>query len=209
MKTLNEKGISMITKKRKLLIVAALCTVGLPASADDAVVRSFVESNLSGILDNPVVRQSIAAQNNAHADLSQADIDALDLEWRAEADGQSGDLIENTLGNSLSEYLGGALEESAGVFTEIFVMDNRGLNVGQSGLTSDYWQGDEAKWQETFLVGSNAIHVSDVEFDESSQTYQLQISVAIQDHDTQTIIGAATFGVNAEALEQVSLEDVY
>jgi hypothetical protein len=78
-------------------------------------------------------------------------------------------------------------------------MDDKGLNVGQSSMTSDYWQGDEAKWQKTYAVGADAFHVSEVEFDESSQSYQVQISTTIS-QDGQPI-GAITLGVNAEMIE--------
>jgi hypothetical protein len=42
------------------------------------------------------------------------------------------------------------------------------MNVGQSDVRSDCWQGDEAKWQQTYLKGADAIHIGEVEFDESS-----------------------------------------
>ena len=36
--------------------------------------------------------------------------------------------------------------------------DNKGLNVGQSDVTSDYWQGDEAKWKKSYKMGAGAVH---------------------------------------------------
>jgi uncharacterized phage infection (PIP) family protein YhgE len=38
------------------------------------------------------------------------------------------------------------------------VKDNKGLNVGQSDVTSDYWQGDEAKWKKSYKMGAGAVH---------------------------------------------------
>lgn len=199
----------MFSRKNAVLLAATAMACSTATADADSNLRQFAETTLFEILNNDVVVSSIKAQNDAHKDLSQSDIDALDQQWRSEADGGSGDLIENVLANDLSGYLLEALEGSEGVFTEIFVMDNRGLNVGQSGLTSDYWQGDEAKWQQTYSVGPNSIHASEIEFDESSQTYQLQISVSIFDGDSNSVIGAATFGVDAEALDMVSLGDGY
>ena len=40
--------------------------------------------------------------------------------------------------------------------------------------------------------------VDDVEFDESSQAYQSQVSVAVVDPKTNKVIGAVTVGVNVE-----------
>ena len=44
------------------------------------------------------------------------------------------------------------------------------------------------------------VHLSEIEFDESSQTYQGQISIPVVDPATGALIGAMTIGVNAEAL---------
>jgi hypothetical protein len=190
---------------------AAIVTATIFSGAVHADINSnlqqFVDTTLQEILNSGVVVSSIKEQNLAHENLSQADIDALDIKWRSEADGGSGDLIDKVLSNELSAYLLQSLDDSEGIFTEIFVMDNRGLNVGQSGLTSDYWQGDEDKWQQTYSTGPNSVHASEIEFDESSQTYQLQISIPVVDSETNSVIGAATFGVNAEALDMISLGD--
>jgi hypothetical protein len=79
-------------------------------------------------------------------------------------------------------------------------MDGKGLNVGQSDITSDYWQGDEAKWRKTFLVGPEAVFVDAVEKDESTQMLQSQVSVTIKDPTSGEPIGALTLGINLNAL---------
>ena len=75
-------------------------------------------------------------------------------------------------------------------------MDNRGLNVGQSDETSDYWQGDEDKWQKSYLKGTDSVFVDGMEFDESAGMYLRQISVSIADPQTGETIGAITVGVD-------------
>ena len=183
-------------------VVAAL--VALPMAADagphDAQIREIVETNVKQWLSDPVVAESIKAQNGKHVSLSQAAIDRMDKQWRAETKSGGGPLIDETLGNSLSAHLAGVKASNSGLFTEIFVMDNKGLNVGQSDVTSDYWQGDEAKWKNTFLAGAGALFIDEVEFDESSQQYQVQTSVAIIDPASNQVIGAVTIGINVEML---------
>ncbi|MCF8480993.1 MAG: PDC sensor domain-containing protein [Rhodospirillum sp.] len=147
----------------------------------------------------PTVVAAIKAQNTDHAGLSQADIDGLDTQWRAETEAPPSPLIDGVLGNDLSAYLSKVKDGADGLYAEIFVMDNKGLNVGQSDVTSDYWQGDEAKFQQSFGAGPDAMHLSDVEFDESSQTYLIQMSLPINDGGAP--IGAVTVGLNAEALQ--------
>ena len=84
-------------------------------------------------------------------------------------------------------------------FSEIFVMDNLGANVAMSDKTSDYWQGDEAKFKESFKGGAGAVHIGDVEFDDSSQLYTVQISVPVK--DGTKVIGAITFGIDVDSVK--------
>ena len=179
------------------LIATGLVTAAISVSGqaneigDDA--RAFVEGKYSDVLKSEVLLDAIDAQNAKHAGLVQTEIDALDKRWRADDDA----LIDPILANAVSAYLKKVVERSEGAFSEIFVMDNKGLNVGQSAKTSDYWQGDEAKWIETFTKG--AIHIGDVEEDESTQTFQVQVSWPLK-RDGE-IVGAITFGIDVAALE--------
>lgn len=189
---------------RKILLIALslsmLPVVAFAASHEKDATRKLADSQVKAWTANAAVIDAIRAQNSKHAGLTQAEIDALDKQWRAETGASGGPLMDGVLATPLSKYLAGVKKEGAGLFTEIFVMDNRGLNVGQSDPTSDYWQGDEAKWKKTFLAGPDAIFVDDVEFDESTQSYQSQLSMAISDPDTGEVIGSITVGVNVELL---------
>lgn len=129
-----------------------------------------------------------------NASLSQADIDALDKKWIAKDSAVISPVINNAASSTLKEIL----INGKGLYTEIFIMDNKGLNVAQSGPTSDYWQGDEDKWKQTFLVGANGVHISKVDFDESAKQFQFQLSFSILDGDA--VIGAVTFGINKDML---------
>lgn len=143
---------------------------------------------------------AVKAQNGETAGYDQAKIDELDKTWRAETEAVDQPMIDSVLDNPLSGYLAEVQDASDGLFTEIFVMDAKGLNVGQSDVTSDYWQGDEAKWQDTFGAGAGSVHVSELEQDDSTQLLQSQVSVTVVDPDSGDVIGAVTFGVNVENL---------
>jgi hypothetical protein len=170
------------------------------ANEFEGQLRNYAD-DVKAWLSDPLVIDAVKAQNAENAGLSQDDIDKLDKEWRAETSATDKPLIDKVLARPLSKFLREKADETEGLITEIFVMDNKGLNVGQSDVTSDYWQGDEAKWQKTFPVGPDAIHMSDVELDESTQTYQSQLSLPVIDSDGITVIGAVTVGINVELLE--------
>ncbi len=163
-------------------------------------LEAYAQDELASWLTDPALIEAIKTQNAAHIDLSEDEIIALDQQWRAEAGAGGGPLISRLLSHEVSLWLRGKQDATAGFVTEAFVMDNRGLNVAQSAATSDYWQGDEAKWQQTYLVGPDAMHISEIEFDDSTGFYQSQASLPITDPETGNVIGAVTFGINVQNL---------
>ena len=167
------------------------------ANEFEGALKETAKTKIATWLSDATVIDAVKAQNAKNAGLTQADIDALDKKWRA------GDqaMIDGVLGNALSAFLASQKEASGGLFTEIFVMDNKGLNVGQSDVTSDYWQGDEGKWQNTYAKGAGAMDISEVEEDESSQTFQSQVSMTVVD-GSGAAIGAVTVGVDVGQLGQ-------
>lgn len=188
------------------ILLAGVCTLALSCSAAFAnefadQLTALAKSEVAAFAGSPQIIEAVKAQNSETAGYDQARIDALDKQWRAEVGASDQPLISATLAKAASKYLQQVKENGAGLYTEIFVMDAKGLNVAQSDATSDYWQGDEAKWQETFLKGKDGLHISDVEQDESTQTYQSQLSISIVDPADGSVIGAVTVGVNVEMLQ--------
>jgi len=181
-----------------LAIIAGTHSAG--ASEFDAKLGDLASREISGWASNPVIVAATRAQNQVTRNYTDAEIASLDKSWRSEVGMSAQPTINPVLDNAASEFLRGKRDDSKGLFTEIFIMDGRGLNVAASDVTSDYWQGDEAKWQETYAVGPNAVHISEVELDESTQIYQSQVSLTITDPTTGETIGAVTIGVNVELL---------
>lgn len=179
-----------------------LSSVALAGGHEKDAMRKLADKQVKAWTAAATVVNAVRAQNSKNAGLSQADIDSLDKQWRAETSASRSPMIDNVMSAPLSKYLRKVKQDGEGLFTEIFVMDNRGLNVGQSDPTSDYWQGDEAKWKKTYLAGPGAVFIDDVEFDDSSQTYQSQLSMAITDPNTGNVIGSITVGVDVGLLPE-------
>ena len=183
-------------------VLAAAPLAAAPAAANDfaPAIEAYLETEIAAWAQDPRLAEAILAQNATTAGYSQDDIDRLDQTWRAEVGTADSALIRGVLDHPASSFLRERVDASAGAITEVFVMDARGLNVASSGLTSDYWQGDEEKFTETYPLGPGAVHISEVEFDESTQTYQAQVSLPLADPATGSVIGAMTVGLNAERL---------
>ncbi|MCV3764255.1 hypothetical protein OCK01_01515 [Rhizobium sp. TRM95796] len=183
-------------------LMAATMIAPWSARAEEAhvaPVTDYVKANVAPWIKDPVIVNAVNAQNAKNAGLAQADVDGLDKEWRAEVDGGDRKMIDEVLNNAVSKFLHEKQEASEGVISEIFVMDAKGLNVGQSDVTSDYWQGDEAKFEKSFGAGADGFFVDEAEKDESTQALQSQASMTIVD-ETGAPIGAVTIGINLDAL---------
>ena len=181
-------------------VAAIVLTGAAVANEFTAPITKLADTQVRPWLKDPAIVDAVKAQNQKNAGLTQADIDALDKKWRAETGASSQPMIQAVLSNNLSKLLKAKKEGSKGLYTEIFVMDNKGLNVGQSDVSSDYWQGDEAKWKKSYAAGAKSIHISDVEKDESTQTFQSQLSLPVVDPANNQVIGAITLGINVEQL---------
>ncbi len=114
----------------------------------------------------------IKSHNERVASWSAQDIVSRDAAWR------SGDraLIQSVTDNALAKALAAFAEAQGGQIAEIIVMGVRGCNIAAVPATSDYWQGDEAKFQKTFGANTNERFIAPVDFDQSANTFAQQIS---------------------------------
>lgn len=127
--------------------------------------------------------------------LTLATIQERDAVWSATSGVD--DFMAELMSSAVAKHML-TLEQSKPYFVEFFLMDNQGANVAMTNKTSDYWQGDEEKFTESFKGGAGNTYMSDVKFDESSQAYLVQVSIPIMDGDKA--IGAMTIGVNLDEL---------
>lgn len=163
----------------------------------EAKIQAYVDSNIRGWLASDELIGAVDQQNIDHLGITSDEIYRLDQRWRKERLRGGGALIDDIMGNELSAYLRGIKAASGGVITEIFVMDNVGLNVGQTNGTGDLMQGDEAKWQQTYPVSARAVLIAEVEEDGGVNVSQTSLTVA---RSNGARLGAITVGINVDAL---------
>lgn len=135
-------------------------------------------------------REAVADNTTSLADM--------DAEWRAA-------FLRNDIGyplrvvnQEISTKLREIKNESQGLITEIIITDSRGANVAISDMTSDYWQGDEKKFTEAFGKPSNSVYFSDITYDESTQLFQVQLSMPLNSDVAEKPLGVMVLGVNVE-----------
>jgi len=202
------KNTPLVFRKCLGVCVVACLTIAsgsaVAAPSNDLITDQVIQSIRSWI-DVPVVRMSIVAKNTSLHGIDQNRIDDLDAQWRREREQTDQPLITEILSSPLSGYLTRIQAGGLGLYSEIFVMDAHGLNVGQSAITSDYWQGDEAKFQKTYDVGPREIFVDEAEYNEETGTWRAQLNMTLTNEEGQKI-GAATVEINLTELERRTSE---
>jgi hypothetical protein len=163
-------------------------------------VLQYARTDLQEWIADPVLIFAIKEQNSLFGTLNETEIASMDKQW---IDGGSrGLMVLEMLDRQASIIARDRREQAGGIITEIIVMDKYGLNVAISDRTSDFYQGDEAKYQKTFLQGADAVHISELEFDESTQQVQTQVSLTVIDPEGGAPIGAVTLGVRVDKLSE-------
>ena len=173
-----------------------VCSVGVGFATEKAPQKVFdlAKTTLVAYGTDPVIVSAVKAENAKGKTLDQ--IKKKDAEWK-KTPGITA-YMKAIMQSECGQYLRKIMDKS-NLYSEIFVMDNQGANVAMTDKTSDYWQGDEAKFKNSFNGGSGNVFVDDVEFDDSSQKYLSQVSVPVKDGDT--VIGAITFGIDVDQVE--------
>ncbi len=156
-------------------------------------VQTFVNSNLLAVMTNPVFVAELKKQNALGRTLDE--IKAIDGQWK-NAEEEMPIMIEQMTNASAAEI--SKVFKPISQVGEVFLMDNQGANVGLNALTSDFWQGDEAKWELSFNKGKGGLYVGEAELDKSTNEVLQQISLPIIDKDG-TVLGAICIGIRVNA----------
>jgi hypothetical protein len=192
----------------------------MPSDAVVAYAKEFAAKNLS----DPKLIEAVKASTAKTKKHGYEEVSMIDNQWRVAKSGLEKEkkaagwlkenasdksiedhvkigegLIKEARENDVSKWLTEVQEkaEPKGAVTEIFVMDGWGWNVAQTGGTSDYYQGDEGKWQKTFAVGKDGIEILPV-VEEDGIKYA-HVSLPIMDGDKA--IGAVTIGVDVDKVK--------
>ena len=155
-------------------------------------------SQVTELLSDPVFINEVRKANEANQDISIDEILELDRRWR-DTEGID-EFIKTFLENEIAIKLREFQRENFG-FSEIFVTDMRGLNVGQTNKTTDYYQADENWWVGAYNAGEGRSYHGQIEFDESAQTEAISLYLPIIDPADGKIIGVAKAVVDITAIK--------
>lgn len=177
-------------------VVGMFLFAGLAFAGEKAPqkVIDLAKSKLSALGEDPVIIAAVTAENAKGKTAAQ--VQEMDKKWKGTpglADYMTA-IMESECGKHIR-----SIQESEPFYAEIFIMDNQGANVAMTDKTSDYWQGDEAKFKKSFNGGAGAVFIDEVDFDDSTQAYLVQVSVPVKDNNK--VIGAITIGIDVDKVE--------
>jgi hypothetical protein len=175
-----------------IVLVAALGQ-GDPTTATRVKETAHARVALAQTIARDSAIHAAVAASNAVAELP-AEVRRRDAYWTGNPrDPRRQAIVQAPCSGKLREMV-----KEDGLVVEAFVMNDRGTLVCSVAETSDYWQGDEAKWQRTFVDGKDAF-VEEPAFDASSGKYAIQVSVPIQEAGKR--IGAVTLTLKLNRLD--------
>lgn len=185
-----------------VLVLFMLALIHRTSTAETALSRYEIKNllrhhiaTIQEIAQNPHIIKEINQRNSEKISLEK--IKQLDALWPTVT-------IDHPLKQSMfispaGRYLKSRVEFENSIFSEIFLTDNQGANITAWPITSDYWQGDEAKWQRSFNEGRGDIYIGNLEYDESTQTDAIQISVPVIQN--RRAIGVIIAGIKLSHLQ--------
>ena len=144
---------------------------------------------IAGWATDPVIVKAVVAQNG------KGPIEGMDnAKWKTVRRADA--VVKELQSNPAGMYLRSKLDGSSGMFTEAFLSAAQGEKVAFVEKTTSYIHKGQAKFDVPF--GGAKSWQGKAEFDESAQTYQIQISVPVL-QDAKSV-GVLVVGVNLEKL---------
>lgn len=122
----------------------------------------------------------------------------VDRKWRALAPAEASEIAVAMLASQLSREMASWQRQQNGMVNEALVMDTIGANVAISVLTSDYWQGDEHKFEAIAGKPVGAFYLGPLRFDNSAQLFQVFVSRPVHDPASGRFLGGVAFGLDIE-----------
>ena len=165
---------------------------------EQALIKELLASKIEHWKHLPTLEALLIDRNLKSRRFIQQEITECDKKWAQKFMQNNFSYSNELIDQELSAQLREIEKQSQDVLTEIIVTDARGLNIAISDMTSDYWRGDEEKFTAAFSKPANTMHFGEINYDESTKRFQLQISVPLYSAEKLEPLGVMVLGVDVE-----------
>jgi hypothetical protein len=122
----------------------------------------------------------------------------LDAQWQALAPGHYSDMAKRVADQKASIAMAQWQKRHEALVTEVMLTNSFGTLVAMSQLTSDFWQGDEPKFEQHIGGGPRDIYVSPIRYDASTARFQVTVSMPIVVEGQWLPAGVLAIGLDVE-----------
>lgn len=122
----------------------------------------------------------------------------LDVQWRAMAPERHSPLAKHIAGLDASIAMTKWQKNHQALVNEVILTNNIGTVAAMSHLTTDFWQGDEAKFTAHIDGKADDVYISPIYYDESTARFQIIVSIPIVDQKYWQPAGVLILGLDAE-----------
>lgn len=167
------------------------------AATDAYVFRRILDASVLARV--PTIRA--AAAEASRRPFEQTAVLELDRQWQSNQSlpPASAGILQNETSRLLADL---AVRDAT--YKEILVTDRPGRLIAATNRTTDYYQGDEEWWQETFSGGTRGrVFVSGVHFDESAGVNAINIAAPIVGADESQVVGVIKVIVDVRELAAI------
>ncbi len=164
----------------------------------EAVLAQKREELTQGLLEDPGILEAVRASNARNQTMAMSEVLRLDGQWKAAKATTA--FMEAFTTNACAKRLI-AFQQSHQGYSEIFIADARGLIVGETNITSDYYQADEDWWINAYADGRGQFLSGDIEYDESARSEAISLYLPVTDPETKQAIGVMKAVIDLMAIK--------
>ncbi|GAA0843321.1 hypothetical protein GCM10009113_12990 [Marinobacter szutsaonensis] len=176
----------------------------LPDCMEEHIMLSSTERRLAGHL-----AKSLLQELALRVDLLQAvtdgpsienidEIQEIDRDWQALAPEKATPLAQQILELPASKALQAWAANYPNLVTEVLLINGSGTIIAMSRLSSDFWQGDEPKFQRLVdrAPGDSDLYISPIRYDSSTARFQIIVSAPVSGDGGSSVSGVIAIGLD-------------
>lgn len=185
-------GLYTITLSERLLertIGNHFKTIADLTAADISQYVSNRVVDVATIAVEPLVITAVENANRAYQGLNEAAIgvriEKIEKEWTTPS---ADAIVKEILSSQASRLLRRRCELEPRLL-RITVTDERGATVAATHKTLDYYQADEKYWQDIYAHGRGAVSLTDILYDQATNSYYIGIGMPLNEEGSNRMIG--------------------
>jgi len=173
------------------------------AQTDAAVASQFIRDRIidvSAIGGDPDIVDAVTAANLAYGGISEEAIAARIQKIEGQWDTPSADsLVKGMMSSRASRWLQRQRTLNRRLL-KIIVADENGAAVAATEKPLHYIEADQEHWQAVYAGGKGAVNVTDVRYDERTQSDYVQIAVPVLEEGSGRFVGIVSALVDISGL---------